>query len=497
MTDTHATIGRVQSPQRLLPESIPSRHRRSHDWCVGVFAWLVSVLAVVVLGPLSPTTHAQEAIPAQAPSLPSSIPMPAIPTPDPALAFLDFSKAWPARLPLGVQGRPTITIEQPRIVWDFRHMRNGPLFPRAEDESDAAAALQAAGIEFDAGALSKYVRFEGRGSFITRFERGARPGPMKRTLGAEHFEVVSLSPARVAVEAGAASPPSMERTWFVLYEPLPFKSKQADAPIKDSLRGVALVMPGIFGTPEGSIEGLVASLRARGWCVLRMLAQPSRFTQRIVFQFDPAASSAEVDANGQEIATALGDRAAECAYAVQGAFEHVNAKHPNLAKLPRVAIGCSGGAITLPIVVAREPEAYNAAILIGGGCHYWLVNDHSTYAEMVGALAADWKAPPTLDHRRAVADAYLRHAPLDAFHTAAALRGKPVLMVQANADSAVAAVLGDVLWERLGKPERWIRAGEHLPLFISLAKDLPAINAWIDSHVPREAGEQEGHAPQR
>jgi hypothetical protein len=168
---------------------------------------------------------------------------------------------------------------------------------------------------------------------------------------------------------------------------------------------------------------------------------------------------------------------------VQGAFAHVMEEHPALAGLPRVAVGFSGGAITLPIVVAREPDAYSACVLVGGGAHYWLVNAHSTYADMIAAIKVEWKAPPTLEQRRRVAEAYLRHAPLDSFHTAAALRGKPMLMIQANADSAVAAVLGDVLWERLGKPERWIRLGEHLPLFIGLTKEFPAINDWIDGHV--------------
>lgn len=58
----------------------------------------------------------------------------------------------------------------------------------------------------------------------------------------------------------------------------------------------------------------------------------------------------------------------------------------------------------------------------------------------------EWKSEPNLDQEHRVAEAYLRHAPLDAFHTAAALHGTPTLVIQANADSAVASVLGDVLW---------------------------------------------------
>jgi hypothetical protein len=429
---------------------------------------------------VSSVAAAQPAVQAPAPAgegaIASSIPMPSIPVPDAGAPFVDFSKAWPARLPLGKDGRFTIAIGQPNLVWDFRQMRFGPLLPRAEDEADAAAVLKAAGVAFEPQRIEQAARFEGRGSFVARFEEGVRRSLAKRTRGLENFEIATLSPGKEAGET-----PSLERTWFTFYAPVASKGSEAAGPIAP--HGIALVMPGIFGTPEGTLEGLVASLRGRGWHVLRMLAQPSRFTQTVTFSIDPAASDEAIDALGVEIAEALTGRAAECAYAVQGAFAHVMEEHPALAGLPRVAVGFSGGAITLPIVVAREPDEYSACVLVGGGAHYWLVNAHSTYADMIAAIKVEWKAPPTLEQRRRVAEAYLRHAPLDSFHTAAALRGKPMLMIQANADSAVAAVLGDVLWERLGKPERWIRLGEHLPLFIGLTKEFPAINDWIDGHV--------------
>ncbi|MCP2732707.1 hypothetical protein, partial [Limnofasciculus baicalensis] len=142
------------------------------------------------------------------------------------------------------------------------------------------------------------------------------------------------------------------------------------------------------------------------------------------------------------------------------------------------------GAIARPRVVARGPARYKAAVLVGGAGHFWLTTENSTYADMIRAIHVEWTTPPTLAQKRRMAEAYLRHAPLDGFHTAATLHGTPTLVIQANADSAVASVLGDVLWERLGKPERWIRAGEHLPLFISLMKDLPTINDWLNAKVP-------------
>lgn len=419
--------------------------------------------------------------------------MPAIPVPDADVPFADFSRAWPARLPLAKDGGITLAIEQPREVWDFRQVRLGPLGAASEEVANAKAALEAAGMQFDAEKVASMVDFEDAGSFIVRFGERRRGGFARRTPGDEQFLIETLSPAPASGTEHEASP-RLERTWFAFYAPK--ASKNVTAANAPSERGIALVMPGIFGTPEGTLESTVASLRSRGWFVLRMLAQPSRFTQRVTFTVDPEASDEGMDAKGAEIAAVLTGRAAECAYAVQGAFQHILKEHAELAGLPRIAIGFSGGAITLPVVVAREPDKYAAAVLVGGGAHYWLINAHSTYADMIAAISIDWTKAPTLEQRRRVADAYLRHAPLDSFHTAAALRGKPTLMIQANADSAVAAVLGDVLWERAGRPDRWIRPGEHLPLFISLIKDLPAINDWLDGHVDgTKAGSSDAKIP--
>ncbi len=421
--------------------------------------------AAVGLQP-APSTEAPEA-------LPSSIPMPSIPVPDASAPFADFSKAWPARLPLGKEGVLAVAIERPRISWGFSHLVFD-LVPRDADKEEAAAVLSAAGVEFTLDKIDNGVMFESSGSFIARFSEQPRKGIAKRTLGSDHFVVATLTSSGLR-----GMLPRLERTGFVFYEPITPKGSTPRP-----ARGIALVMPGIFGTPEGTLESTVASLRRDGWHVLRMLAQPSRFTQAVSWKIDPAASDAEIDTLGKEIAGTLTNRAAECAYAVEGAFRHVHMLHPEFAELPRIAIGFSGGAISLPTVVAKEPAKYKAAVLVGGACHYWLTNAHSTYADMIRAIHVEWTVPPTLDQRRRVAEAYLRHAPLDSFHTAAALHGTPTLVIQANADSAVASVLGDVLWERLGKPERWIRPGEHLPLFISLIKDLPALNDWINAKVP-------------
>jgi predicted esterase len=214
-----------------------------------------------------------------------------------------------------------------------------------------------------------------------------------------------------------------------------------------------------------------------------MMSQPSRFTERADFELN---AGGDLKAQAQRIAEVFDDRAAKCAYAAQAAFAHLEEKRPDLAKLPRTAIGFSGGAMTLPTVVAREEGRYAAGIMVGGGCDFWLMNQRSSYRQMIDAIHEKWDGPSPTDQDRAQLDAlYLENAPLDSYHTAAALKGKPVLMIHATADLAVPAPLGDLLWERLGKPERWLQDGQgHETLFMFLPPQFDKMMDWLDKAAP-------------
>lgn len=202
-------------------------------------------------------------------------------------------KGLACTLPLGKEGVLAVAIERPRIAWGLFALgvRSSA---READKEEASAVLSAAGIEFTSDLIDQAVAFEASGSFIARFTENARKGMAKRTLGSDHFVVATLTPASVNAKV-----PSIERTGFAFYNPV---TPKGSMPRK--ARGIALVMPGIFGTPEGTLEALVASLRRDGWHVLRMLAQPSRFTQAVSWTIDPAASDAQIHALGRDIAGA-------------------------------------------------------------------------------------------------------------------------------------------------------------------------------------------------
>ncbi len=274
----------------------------------------------------------------------------------------------------------------------------------------------------------------------------------------------------------------MQRAWLAFYDPaVPANLPGPQRPV----RGLAVVLPGMFGTPAPAVEQVVHSLRGQGWAVLRLLAHPSRFTERATFVIAP---DADLDAWGGVIAGVLGTRAAECAYAVESAIERLAQDRPGVAELPRLAFGLSGGAMVLPTVVARNPEAYQGAVLVAGGADFLSVVLDSSYTDWIDAVRVefpkDLRPEVRSEVRRGLVRAYRARAPLDSLYTAAALRGTPMLMLHAAEDRAVPAYLGEELWERLGRPERWAYSTGHELLFVTLPWELPLVMDWLHSHVP-------------
>jgi hypothetical protein len=268
----------------------------------------------------------------------------------------------------------------------------------------------------------------------------------------------------------------VQSTWFTIDPPKLGLHEQ----------GTALILPGMFGTPDPTLQSLARRLRDRGWWVVRMVSQPSRFTERMNYSLDPM-NAESAAAPAKEISS----RTAECAYAVAHVLRELEARQPQLAGKPRVAIGLSAGAMTLPTVVAYEPERYCGAVLIAGGCHYWLMSQTSNYSRWIDAVRVKWLRPPTSQELRAFEDSYLQHATLDSFHTAKAMHGKPMLVIQGSRDLAVPSPLGDCLWQRLGKPERELYpVGHEL-----IAMQLPSQFGKITSFCDRSALAPAEHAP--
>jgi len=406
---------------------------------------------------------------APAASVPSSMPsvFADFPRPPAELPSLDYSNAWPQRWIArddGLKG-VIVPLHNPEEFPQGYRSRGHVPIPATDSDVEAILRRKPApdGMQFT---------FGGAGSYGWVF---ARPDPDKPVTRARKNTADSMFKFVSAQQETIEGEPTLvfEHTWFAVYEP---KSGRP--------RGVALVSPGLLGTPLGTLRNLSHELRDQGWLVVRMLCQPSRFTELVEFELDAAG---DLEAQARTIATLTGNRSAECAYAVQAAMAHVESMDPELKSLPRVAVGFSGGAMTLPTIIARDPERYDAAILVGGGADFWLMNQRSNYRDFIRAVKETWKDRPSPDVLSKLDEAYLKQAPLDSYHTAAALKGKHVLMIQGTADKAVPAPLGDLLWERLGQPQRWLVEGAtHESLFMNLQRDdFPRMMEWLNRACPK------------
>ncbi|MDX2130955.1 MAG: hypothetical protein SFY69_02750 [Planctomycetota bacterium] len=383
--------------------------------------------------------------------------------------------AWPARE--GVQGTDglmgvIVPVEGLILKPEIRRTWSPARVSRLADDADARALFG------DQLPPDTEIRSEGPGAMVLSaeaVEAGAMVPRRRKHDASLTFRFVSAQ----RDDTGALW---LERTWFAYYEPAGAPpGEDAGAPQGGRVRGVVLLMPGMFGTPTGLLERTTNDLRARGYGVLRMLCQPSRFTEKFVAELDP---SQDLDARVREVANAFDTRAAECAYAAQAALAHVHAQRPGVREAPVVAMGFSAGAITLPVVVARTPAAYAGGVVVGGGCHWWLMTELSNYREMIDAVEFRW-APGAMPADLArVREGYLRASRLDSFHAAPGLRGRAFLCVQGARDLAVPSPLGDALWERLGRPERDLVEGGHEVLFLELPKRLERIYDWIAERCP-------------
>lgn len=401
-------------------------------------------------------------------------------------------EAWPARWRVfsGLR-RSTITAagKSPmgvitRIEGPLGSARRGPeAEKRIEEELAEDVSLLAARHRSAGGSETITIRGEGKGSYLFARSRDAGAERIWDGPAGRPSMYLKFASAREAPEYVQRGPEVqgrlllIDRTWMAFYEPAEAWGGPA--------RGVVLLMPGMFGTPKEVLDLTVGVLRRHGWCVLRMLSQPSRFTERQEFAVD----ASNVEEMSRRVARELVDRAAECAYAAEAAMMYLDQQRPDLTGLPRAAVGMSGGAMVLPQVVAREPARYSGAVLIAGGVDYLRILLDSNYSDWIDAVRL--RLPGGAEGTRvraALIDGYRRHAGLDSADCLPALAGKRVLVLHAASDRAVPADLGEEMWRGLGEPERWVFSGGHEILFLMLPAQLERLATWLDEHVGGGAG---------
>ncbi|MEO1582956.1 MAG: hypothetical protein AAFR96_00085 [Planctomycetota bacterium] len=309
---------------------------------------------------------------------------------------------------------------------------------------------------------------------------GVTPGSL--TYESHSAHVVSVVPAkpgdagdgyRYRVFASAEPCGRLHRTWF-----------RVSHGIGDAA-GIAVLMPGMLGTPHRYVEALERSLHVRGWTVARMLVPPSRSTERYSVAINPAGDPSSI----ASLAAELDTRTAECAFAVDAMVSALERSNPDIVGTRRVVIGISGTGMMLPAVLALRPERFDAAAVIGGGANAFAILRDSSYARMLDSVRVTWLGdPPDATQTRALDRAYLDAAKLDAAVISTPRMGDRVLLVHASRDRAVPASSGDLLWSALGQPERWSTSVGHELLFVRAMLQIPELLDWLESAADQEGG---------
>ncbi|MBO6740812.1 MAG: alpha/beta hydrolase [Phycisphaerales bacterium] len=378
---------------------------------------------------------------------------------------------WPSRWGDNPEVRGIIIEMDPakrlRAVHYGRH-HQGRTAPN--DYEDVAKLAAAVGIE-----SAFNFKVEGPGSFIfSENTLSDQPVSDPPDLAFRYVSAQQAQPESASIDADKDHI-EIERTWFTYRDPRPDRE----------VRGTLVLLPGMFGTPEPIVDATERYFTSKGYAVLRMLSHPSRYTQHLMLQY--------LDGKGDDVASQAAEvadqRVAECAYATDAALKHVMSKREDMRDKPIVLLGMSGGAMALPSVYAYAPEHYDAAVLIAGGANFLKIMIESNYKSWIDAILVDFD--PSSDQlgkpEPGVVDTltslYLEHAKLDAYHSAPGMRDFPVLVLHATSDKAVPASTGDLLYERLGKPERWTYPFGHEIIFASLPTQIPKIEAWVHEQI--------------
>ena len=154
---------------------------------------------------------------------------------------------------------------------------------------------------------------------------------------------------------------------------------------------------------------------------------------------------------------------------------------PSLKNAPLALIGISAGALNTPAVYHELQSEVDAVILVAGGANMFdIVQD--------GAFT-NWKFTDyegntfTRSELQRMNNTYLNTISRDPYSLAPGLPLEKTLIIHAKWDAVVPAKNGDLLWERAGRPERWVYPSGHLGLFMTFGWHSRDIVQWLDDHT--------------
>jgi len=162
---------------------------------------------------------------------------------------------------------------------------------------------------------------------------------------------------------------------------------------------------------------------------------------------------------------------------------HLEQELPVILPLPLVLIGISAGALNTPAVFHELQNDVDAVVLIAGGANMLDIVQNGAFTKWRFSGQDGFLSKDELEQ---IETEYLKTISRDPYFLAQELP-ENTLLVHAKWDAIVPAVNGDLLWERAGRPERWIFSGGHLGLFMTFSWHVSDIAQWIDSKTTQQS----------
>lgn len=238
-------------------------------------------------------------------------------------------------------------------------------------------------------------------------------------------------------------------------------------------RGLVLHLSSLAGLDYE--RPVIDILTKAGWLVLQIDASTARRRESPV----RIADAADIDAAAKRLARSIDNRVAEVAYAAQAGMEYLCQQRPELDSLPVVITGYSAGALVGPAAGVLLHDRISALVLAGGGANLLSISHRSSLTN--GGIRIEWaqglESPDAWSRLEA---AYLAESRLDPYSMAPSLQDRPVLLLHGMFDDIVPADTGDLLYERLGRPERLVYTLGHRGLFWRLPSQAGMIERWLE-----------------
>jgi len=183
----------------------------------------------------------------------------------------------------------------------------------------------------------------------------------------------------------------------------------------------------------------------------------------------------------RDVARVVDDRIADGAYGVEAMLACLAERRPDIPQDHLAVVGYSAGAIIAPAVSRRLGERVGALVLVGAGADLLGAAIESSFGgqPLHVEFGFDAKDEDVARLRRV----YLEHATLDPYHTAPAVARRPVLLILARSDSVFPAAYGELLRERLGRPDTYRSPFGHVWLFFRLPAYREELADWLDENV--------------